>query len=653
MRSTNWLAALFAVGMLAAGPAIAQKTSDLPAAASVNSTDIAPFSQGSGCASHAAPCSTAKVTLAQIAAFASAALDAKLVAIAGLSPSADTCFYFTSSTAVASYTCPSFGRSIVTSSSSSAARATLGVAIGTNVQAWDADLDAIAALSGTNTLYYRSGANTWSPVTIGSNLTFGSGTLAAIGGGSGSVTSVSVTTANGVSGSVATPTTTPAITLTLGAITPSSVAASGTVTGSNLSGTNTGDQTTITGNAGTATAWATARSLSMSGDISWTLASVDGSANVSSSATLATVNSNVGSFGSSTAIPTLTVNAKGLVTAAGTVGLPTALATINGLSPANNDFLQYKSGNWANRTIAQIKADLGLPASADVQIFNASGTWTKPAFGAVTRVIAFAGGGGGGNGVVVAASTAASGGGGGGGGYARELTFSTASLGSTETITVGAGGTVGVAGGNSSFGSWFTVYGGGFGSVGQSAAGSGGGGGGGSTAAGGNASGATGGIAGTRGGSVGGSANVGGATNFEASGGGGGVASGSSPQSQGGNGPLVTPGGGTGGGGGGGLTVGNVAGSGSPGGVTLLVPAGLAGGTAPGGAGTTASTLTILSAGGAGGGGGAAATVANGGNGAAGQTPGGGGGGGGATQTGFTAGAGGTGGVGKVIVITL
>ena len=68
------------------------------------------------------------------------------------------------------------------------------------------------------------------------------------GSGAGTVTSVSVTTVNGVSGSVATPTTTPAISLTLGAITPSSVAATGTVAGSNLSGTNTGDQTiTLTG----------------------------------------------------------------------------------------------------------------------------------------------------------------------------------------------------------------------------------------------------------------------------------------------------------------------------------------------------------------------------------------------------------------------
>ena len=70
-------------------------------------------------------------------------------------------------------------------------------------------------------------------------------------GGSGTVTSVSVVTANGVSGSVANPNTTPALTLTLGAITPSSVAASGAVSGSNLSGTNTGDQTSIVGITGT------------------------------------------------------------------------------------------------------------------------------------------------------------------------------------------------------------------------------------------------------------------------------------------------------------------------------------------------------------------------------------------------------------------
>jgi hypothetical protein len=50
-------------------------------------------------------------------------------------------------------------------------------------QPLDADLTAIAALTGTNTIYYRSAANTWAAVTIGANLTFTGGTLAATAGG--------------------------------------------------------------------------------------------------------------------------------------------------------------------------------------------------------------------------------------------------------------------------------------------------------------------------------------------------------------------------------------------------------------------------------------------------------------------------------------
>lgn len=64
----------------------------------------------------------------------------------------------------------------------------------------------------------------------------------------GTVSSVSVATANGISGSVANPTTTPEITLTLGAITPSSVVASGNIvsgnTASGLAVTATADGTT-------------------------------------------------------------------------------------------------------------------------------------------------------------------------------------------------------------------------------------------------------------------------------------------------------------------------------------------------------------------------------------------------------------------------
>ena len=59
-----------------------------------------------------------------------------------------------------------------------------------------------------------NGAGNFANVTIGAGLTFVGGVLAANGAGIGTVTSVSIVSANGFAGTVATPTTTPAITLT-------------------------------------------------------------------------------------------------------------------------------------------------------------------------------------------------------------------------------------------------------------------------------------------------------------------------------------------------------------------------------------------------------------------------------------------------------
>jgi hypothetical protein len=88
----------------------------------------------------------------------------------------------------------------------------------------------------------------------------------------------------------------------------------------------------LTGNADTATTLATGRTIAITGDITYTSPSFNGSSNVTAAATLATVNSNVGAFGSATAIPVITVNAKGLVTAVSTtaVSIPSGALTFTG-----------------------------------------------------------------------------------------------------------------------------------------------------------------------------------------------------------------------------------------------------------------------------------------------------------------------------------
>lgn len=169
--------------------------------------------------------------------------------------------------------------------SATSARTNLGVRIGADVQAYDGDLD------------------TWSGITPASGI----GTFLATPSSANLAAAITNETGSGALVFATSPTfTTPA----LG--TPSS----GTLTNCTFPTLN---QNT-TGSAATLT---TGRTIGMTGDVTWTSASFNGSGNVTGTATLANSGVTAGTYN----VPTITVDAKGRVTSAASLNTGAVLGS--------------------------------------------------------------------------------------------------------------------------------------------------------------------------------------------------------------------------------------------------------------------------------------------------------------------------------------
>lgn len=228
----------------------------------------------------------------------------------------------------------------------------------------------VSAGTGTVTSVALSGGTTGltvsgSPITTSGTITL-AGTLALANGGTGATTASGARTALG-------------LIIGTDVLAPTGSAAS-------LTSFPTFNQNT-TGSAATLT---TGRTIAVTGDLAYTSPSFDGSANVTAAGTLATVNTNVGSFTNAS----VTVNGKGLVTAASSGTAPVTsvtatspVASSGGATPAISlsagygDTLNPYASKTANFVLSAPNGSAGVPTfravvAADIPTLNQNTTGT-------------------------------------------------------------------------------------------------------------------------------------------------------------------------------------------------------------------------------------------------------------------------------------
>jgi hypothetical protein len=163
------------------------------------------------------------------------------------------------------------------------------------------------------------------------------------------------------------------------------VNASGVVTATSFVGPLIGNVTgDLTGVASTATKLETARDFSASGDATAPAVSFDGTGNVDLALTLANSGVTTGTYGSQTAIPVITVDAKGRITSAATTAVGTAL-TVSGDSGSEIiDLLSETLSITGGANVTTSAASNGIEVALDDDIslvnVNATGVVTATAF---------------------------------------------------------------------------------------------------------------------------------------------------------------------------------------------------------------------------------------------------------------------------------